>query len=71
MEKGYYFERIELLIIKAWSQSTIKMEKGYYEEREFDEKLTGIVSIHNKNGKGLLQEDFNKANPEPESLNPQ
>ena len=38
----------------GWSQSTIKMEKGYYRNgTEFGVKASA-VAIHNKNGKGLL-----------------
>ena len=37
------------------SQSTIKMEKGYYEEAMLMyPDLGDVVAIHNKNGKGLL-----------------
>ena len=37
------------------SQSTIKMEKGYYTEMAKLAAKSGIpVAIHNKNGKGLL-----------------
>ena len=57
MEKGYYtkvtardFDTTNV------SQSTIKMEKGYYDEELAEVRKLQAVSIHNKNGKGLLQE---------------
>ena len=41
------------------SQSTIKMEKGYYFPQEVADLIKVKVAIHNKNGKGLLlDEDF-------------
>ena len=36
------------------SQSTIKMEKGYYGIIKTEETKVLQVAIHNKNGKGLL-----------------
>ena len=36
------------------SQSTIKMEKGYYTISANGGGNNGVVAIHNKNGKGLL-----------------
>ena len=36
------------------SQSTIKMEKGYYHEYYAKYNYKVVVAIHNKNGKGLL-----------------
>ncbi len=38
------------------SQSTIKMEKGYYVIMMIEDLMLIKVAIHNKNGKGLLQE---------------
>ena len=41
-----------------WSQSTIKMEKGYYIiKNERVTRALEAVSIHNKNGKGLLHKN--------------
>ena len=37
------------------SQSTIKMEKGYYRQHRPQTAATKTVAIHNKNGKGLLR----------------
>ncbi len=37
------------------SQSTIKMEKGYYLQSSERDSRTRTVAIHNKNGKGLLR----------------
>ena len=36
------------------SQSTIKMEKGYYRKAKTNRVQAKEVAIHNKNGKGLL-----------------
>ena len=36
------------------SQSTIKMEKGYYLNGTATDNAAQYVAIHNKNGKGLL-----------------
>ena len=44
------------------SQSTIKMEKGYYKRYLNLHNLTTTVAIHNKNGKGLLHYVFNRFN---------
>ena len=42
-------------IAQELSQSTIKMEKGYYKLKHNYTRFTKkIVAIHNKNGKGLL-----------------
>ncbi len=38
-----------------WSQSTIKMEKGYYVPLHLARRSIRLVAIHNKNGKGLLR----------------
>ena len=38
------------------SQSTIKMEKGYYTTCRMRVLVLKSVAIHNKNGKGLLLE---------------
>ena len=60
MEKGYYRLRKKVLFLNlVLSQSTIKMEKGYY-STSFTLPKTEIklgVAIHNKNGKGLLPFD--------------
>ena len=37
------------------SQSTIKMDKGYYAVARIVRPGAILVAIHNKNGKGLLQ----------------
>ncbi len=37
------------------SQSTIKMDKGYYHFDNLDALIVQLVAIHNKNGQGLLQ----------------
>ena len=56
MEKGYY----KLCLLSSISnhlvsQSTIKMEKGYYLKMPQNCDLEiNAVAIHNKNGKGLL-----------------
>ena len=36
------------------SQSTIKMDKGYYYDEVVVDNSTAAVAIHNKNGQGLL-----------------
>ncbi len=55
MEKGYYrFCNGRGIAIRVLSQSTIKMEKGYYTAQDWSFNGTTIVAIHNKNGKGLL-----------------
>ena len=56
MEKGYYgIEDAADYPETPMSQSTIKMEKGYYQKITGVEIGTGFgVAIHNKNGKGLL-----------------
>ena len=40
------------------SQSTIKMEKGYYSRRVSIFSTAIAVAIHNKNGKGLLLQEL-------------
>ena len=46
---------VEISNILTESQSTIKMEKGYYGRlRKNIAKIQVVVAIHNKNGKGLL-----------------
>ena len=40
------------------SQSTIKMEKGYYGMYPLGVSRNQTVAIHNKNGQGLLQDDL-------------
>ena len=37
------------------SQSTIKMDKGYYQQEETIKESINRVAIHNKNGQGLLR----------------
>ena len=54
MEKGYYAMCYMLYAMCYVSQSTIKMEKGYYGTIITKLKLNSKVAIHNKNGKGLL-----------------
>ena len=47
---------VEISNILTESQSTIKMEKGYYGRlRKNIAKIQVVVAIHNKNGKGLLR----------------
>ena len=54
------------------SQSTIKMEKGYYVINYFNLfELGDAVAIHNKNGKGLLRENYGDAYHSVNSRNPQ
>ena len=57
MEKGYYKKPSKFAVLKTiMSQSTIKMDKGYYAFTETWKPLWFIkVAIHNKNGQGLLQ----------------
>ncbi len=56
MEKGYYTTvEIDGQQVYDLSQSTIKMEKGYYLQNwNWKCVLFKAVAIHNKNGKGLL-----------------
>ena len=54
MEKGYYLLKVLKEQDKKSSQSTIKMEKGYYIRIAKTNKKQPNVAIHNKNGKGLL-----------------
>ena len=44
-------------MMRMQSQSTIKMDKGYYIDYDEDTVKDIIVAIHNKNGQGLLQLD--------------
>ncbi len=39
---------------KKESQSTIKMDKGYYFVWLYKQEAHNLVAIHNKNGQGLL-----------------
>ncbi len=55
MDKGYYtknFVPTETPVLT--SQSTIKMDKGYYDTKRMSWKEIEKVAIHNKNGQGLL-----------------
>ncbi len=62
MEKGYYFIMQDIeIVIPIKSQSTIKMEKGYYKILRHERHCENAVAIHNKNGKGLLHIDNRKA----------
>ena len=56
MEKGYYKTILTVpVLFSHQSQSTIKMEKGYYQMKTLlNESRFPAVAIHNKNGKGLL-----------------
>ena len=72
MEKGYYMklgnpDNFALVM----SQSTIKMEKGYYWNRNHNNGVYSGVAIHNKNGKGLLPEGDLMAVAIFQSRNPQ
>ena len=57
MEKGYYTKWLMRKKKRQHlpSQSTIKMEKGYYAITPPINDKEVVVAIHNKNGKGLLQ----------------
>ena len=57
MEKGYYINaEWETAFNATPSQSTIKMEKGYYSPAiNQPNSPLASVAIHNKNGKGLLR----------------
>ena len=55
MEKGYYIFCYGKIATAYKSQSTIKMEKGYYPNSTHKTQNKFFVAIHNKNGKGLLQ----------------
>ena len=55
MEKGYYLMLVNYIPSVSKSQSTIKMEKGYYKLVDGSDFILYDVAIHNKNGKGLLQ----------------
>ena len=53
--KGLLQKNVEYVPFMGWlSQSTIKMEKGYYVKALQAAAKTLAVAIHNKNGKGLL-----------------
>ncbi len=57
MDKGYYIVGCMWLACNpnGKSQSTIKMDKGYYTTVNNESRYTtNIVAIHNKNGQGLL-----------------
>ena len=55
MDKGYYYYAPRQTTQELfWSQSTIKMDKGYYQEVFDFEAGDLVVAIHNKNGQGLL-----------------
>ena len=57
MEKGYYCKNCgKVAEATPMSQSTIKMEKGYYKIVIISPIKRNNVAIHNKNGKGLLLE---------------
>ncbi len=53
------------------SQSTIKMDKGYYEHTTFPSFIAKKVAIHNKNGQGLLPMKSTTIINSAESRNPQ
>ena len=53
------------------SQSTIKMEKGYYGMYPLGVSRNQTVAIHNKNGQGLLQMLTTKPQRTLKSRNPQ
>jgi hypothetical protein len=61
MDKGYYQTTQELFCFYTLSQSTIKMDKGYYQIKPFKKLLRIFVAIHNKNGQGLLRTILKKA----------
>ena len=46
---------LQNLFFLQTSQSTIKMDKGYYEDTVAVASKTKVVAIHNKNGQGLLR----------------
>ena len=54
MDKGYYAVDKRNARITRWSQSTIKMDKGYYITKKKSLGGDDDVAIHNKNGQGLL-----------------
>ena len=55
MDKGYYQKRVfNGSVRNETSQSTIKMDKGYYGDVAKTNTYIGVVAIHNKNGQGLL-----------------
>ena len=60
MEKGYYYLLRFIKRMGEWkSQSTIKMEKGYYwSSYIYSKPVANVVAIHNKNGKGLLHVEW-------------
>ena len=53
------------------SQSTIKMEKGYYSMATLAGEKGIPVAIHNKNGKGLLLKVIPTDKITPSGRNPQ
>ncbi len=54
MDKGYYPNVVNVRKLKKRSQSTIKMDKGYYVTTPIATLSRTFVAIHNKNGQGLL-----------------
>ena len=60
MDKGYYTNSlIASFMSRLLSQSTIKMDKGYYKAAKVAMiNVTDVVAIHNKNGQGLLHQTF-------------
>ena len=56
MDKGYYTDQqFHSLVVSVQSQSTIKMDKGYYCLVGNPQVTLLAVAIHNKNGQGLLR----------------
>ena len=56
MDKGYY-DNFDLdTELSSKSQSTIKMDKGYYKRNNGRNLMLYVVAIHNKNGQGLLHD---------------
>ncbi len=54
MDKGYYSDYWYSVEETTLSQSTIKMDKGYYKSKTALIVPKFGVAIHNKNGQGLL-----------------
>ena len=50
MDKGYYTMKMKTSCRQKVSQSTIKMDKGYYYETRNKRIHNSPVAIHNKNG---------------------
>ena len=51
MDKGYYVKATSMYrLYEDKSQSTIKMDKGYYGYRVIEGQGRDNVAIHNKNG---------------------